>query len=204
MKSHRRFAPAGLRVLALSAAMVPGACGGNMDARAQAPASNVRSSSNFPAAKAHVPDAGSPEADAGMDGASQDKEEKDSPEAIRKREEWFYKQRASVNGHMPGGARLRALQHMQRMMAAEGKLVLRPDGSYAAATLQGGTTSFPAWTSIGPTPTTGGVFSPVTGRITTISCSTPANTSGDTVHHRWSARRDLAFDRRGRDVDGCR
>jgi photosystem II stability/assembly factor-like uncharacterized protein len=179
MKSHRRFAPAGLRVLALSAATA--AClWMNVDARAQAPASNVHSSSNLPAAKAHVPDAGSPEADAGSEGASQDKQERDSPEAIRKREEWFYKQRASVNGHMPGGARLRALQHMQRMMAAEGKLVLRPDGSYAAATPQSGSTSFPAWTSIGPTPTTGGTFSPVTGRITTIAVD-PSDTSGNTV-----------------------
>lgn len=182
MKSQRRFAPAGLRVLALSAAIA--ACIlMNVDAYAQAPAGNVRSSSNLPAAKAHVPDAGSRDANADSGGDAQsnkDKEEKDSPEAIRKREEWFYKQRASVNGHIPSGARLKAMQHMQRMMAAEGKLVLRPDGTYAAATPQSGSTTFPAWSSIGPTPTTGGTFSPVTGRVTTIAVD-PSDATGNTV-----------------------
>ncbi|MGC2800270.1 MAG: IPT/TIG domain-containing protein [Candidatus Acidiferrum sp.] len=125
----------------------------------------------------------SQDASEGLDTASQDKQgsgEKDSPEAIQKREEWFYKQRASVNGRIPAGARLKALQHMQRMMVAEGKLVLRSDGSNAATTPQSGGTSFPAWTSIGPTPTTGGTFSPVTGRITTIAVD-PSDATGNTV-----------------------
>lgn len=111
--------------------------------------------------------AGSPQAEA----------QKDSPEAIRKRAEWFYKQRSSVNGRIPAGARLHALEHMQRRMEAEGKLVRRPDGSYAPAVQPpAGAT----WTSIGPTPTTGGTFSPVTGRITTIAVD-PTDSSGNTV-----------------------
>lgn len=150
-----------------------------------APTGETARSDRFPAAKAQAqPPSGVPR-DSGADSqegeqGNQGKEEKDSPEAIRKRDEWFYKQRASVNGHIPGGARLRALQHMQRMMAAEGKLVLRADGTYAAATPQAGSTSFPAWSSIGPTPTTGGTFSPVTGRITTIAVD-PSDTTGNTV-----------------------
>src|SRR5215469_7283313 len=32
------------------------------------------------------------------------------PDALRRRAEWFYKQRSSVNGHIPVGARLKALQ----------------------------------------------------------------------------------------------
>src|SRR3989441_6091225 len=56
----------------------------------------------------------------------------DDAEQLRKREEWFYKQRADPRGHIPAGARLKAFQHMQRMMEAEGKLVRRPDGSFAA------------------------------------------------------------------------
>src|SRR6267154_2778708 len=110
--------------------------------------------------------------------------DKDSAEQIRKREEWFYKQRSSVNGHIPAGARFKAFQYMQRMMAAEGKLVQRPDGSYAEVapksllTPQGAITS--AWASIGPTPTTGGFFSPVTGRVMTIAVD-PSDTTGSTA-----------------------
>src|SRR5712692_5020716 len=117
------------------------------------------------------------------------KVDKDSAEAIRKREEWFYKPRASANGHIPAGARDRALQHMQRMMVAEGKLVLRPDGSYAEVAPQsmlsplGAVTS--TWASIGPTPTTASFFDPfpgfpVTGRITTIAVD-PSDATGNTV-----------------------
>lgn len=73
---------------------------------------------------------------------------------------------------------------MQRMMAAEGKLVLRPDGSYAEVapqswlSPQGAVTS--SWASVGPTPTTGGFFSPVTGRIMTIAVD-PSDATGNTV-----------------------
>jgi len=151
----------------------------------RAPEGDATVARKFPAAKAKAqpPKADTSDAAADYDKDGQDKEEKtekDSPESIRKREEWFYKQRASVNGHIPGGARLKALQHMQRMMAAEGKLVLRQDGFYAAATPQNGSTSFPAWSSIGPTPTTGGTFSPVTGRVTTIAVD-PSDATGNTV-----------------------
>lgn len=108
---------------------------------------------------------------------------KDSADEIRKREQWFYKPRASANGHIPAGARGRALQHMQQMMVKEGKLVQRPDGSFVEVAPsriapQGAVTS--TWASIGPTPTTGGEFSPVTGRITTIAVD-PSDTTGNTV-----------------------
>src|SRR6266404_426484 len=111
-------------------------------------------------------------------------EAKDGADQIRKRNEWFYKQRSSANGRIPAGARFKAFQHMQSMMVAEGKLALRPDGSYAEMATQswltplGAVTS--AWASIGPTPTTGGFFSPVTGRIMTIAVD-PSDTSGNTV-----------------------
>jgi hypothetical protein len=110
------------------------------------------------------------------------KGEKDSAESLRKREEWFYKQRASVNGHIPAGARMRALQHMQNMMVREGKLVQRPDGSFSAAAPQIVPQSLSTimWGPSGPAPTTGGTFSPVTGRITAIAVD-PSDTSGSTV-----------------------
>jgi len=107
-------------------------------------------------------------------------EDGDSPELIRKREEWFYGQRSSVNGHIPAGARFKAFQHMQRMMEAEGKLVRQPDGSYAAATPQAGPVVGGAWSSLGPAPTTGGLFSPVSGRIEAIAVD-PSDPMGNTV-----------------------
>jgi hypothetical protein len=117
--------------------------------------------------------------DAGEEAASgTNLERDDEADQIRKRDEWFYKQRSSAGGRIPAGARFRAFQHMQRMMETEGKLMRRPDGTYAAATAQ--TASTPVWTSIGPTPTTGGVFSPVTGRVTTIAVD-PSDSSGNTV-----------------------
>jgi hypothetical protein len=151
----------------------------------QPPAAGSAAADKFPAAKAkaQTPAAAQRDADAESEKEAQAQGEigeKDSPEAIQKREEWFYKQRASVNGRIPGGARLKAFQHMQRMMAAEGKLVQRPDGSYAELAPQTAASTFPAWSSIGPTPTTGGTFSPVTGRITTIAVD-PSDSTGNTV-----------------------
>jgi len=152
----------------------------------------------FPAAKRQASEASSADADEDFeknlnkdkdeaDAKEQDKSakekavkvDKDSPTAIQKRDQWFYKQRSSANGHIPAGARLKALQHMQRKMEAEGKLVLRADGSFAEfAPLAASVTN--TWTSIGPTPTTGGFFSPVTGRITTIAID-PSDATGNTV-----------------------
>ncbi|PYU78146.1 MAG: hypothetical protein DMG50_28540 [Acidobacteria bacterium] len=110
--------------------------------------------------------------------------EADGPEAIRKRAEWFYKQRASVGGHIPSGARLKAFQQMRQMMFREGKLTLRPDGSYTEVSPQSSPSPLGAvtstWTPMGPTPTTGGFFSPVTGRVATIAVD-PSDSTGDTV-----------------------
>jgi hypothetical protein len=99
---------------------------------------------------------------------------------ILKRAEWFYKQRSSANGHIAAGARLKAFQHMQRMMVAEGKLVLSSDGTYAAITPQAGPSVGGPWSSLGPTPTTGGFFSPVSGRIEAIAVD-PSDPTGNTV-----------------------
>lgn len=108
----------------------------------------------------------------------------DGSEAIRKREEWFYKQRSSVAGHIPGGARLRAFQHMQQMMLREGKLTQRPDGSYAEVAPKSWLSPLSAvtspWTPVGPTPASGGFFSPVTGRVMTIAVD-PSDSTGNTV-----------------------
>ena len=147
-------------------------------------AETLVSKSQAPASKKQVTPAASAESRDEFERAPDPEEAKDGAEQIRKRNEWFYKQRSSASGRIPAGARFRAFQHMQRMMTAEGKLVLRPDGSYAEMapqswlTPQGAVTS--GWTSIGPTPTTGGFFSPVTGRIMTIAMD-PSDASGNTV-----------------------
>jgi hypothetical protein len=141
--------------------------------------------SSFPAAK-KSPDTKkqpSPEVSASTDEQSSVEnkaKDKDSPELLRKRDEWFYKQRSSANGHIPAGARFKAFQHMQRMMVAEGKLVRQSDGNYAAATPQAGSSVGGAWSSIGPTPTTGGFFSPVSGRVEAVAID-PSDSTGNTV-----------------------
>jgi hypothetical protein len=135
--------------------------------------------SRFPAAKAQPAADNDADVETAAQTAKAPKAEKDSPDVIRKRDEWFYKQRASANGHIPAGARTNALAHMQRMMEKEGKLTHRPDGSIAEVLPASSSVTNP-WTSIGPTPTTGGFFSPVTGRITTIAVD-PSDGTGNTV-----------------------
>src|SRR5436190_351739 len=147
--------------------------------------SNTAATAKFPAGKS-PPGQRTTVANTNAETTKAPKPEKDSADTIRKREQWFYKPRASANGHIPAGARLRALQHMQRMMLAEGKLVERPDGSFAEVAPQFAaaplaTTVTNPWTSIGPTPTTGSsFFSPVTGRITAIAVD-PSDPTGNTV-----------------------
>ncbi len=105
----------------------------------------------------------------------------DGPDLIRQRMEWFYKQRAFPLGHIPAGARMKAFEHMQRMMENEGKLVRQPNGGFpAVAFALPPAPGSPTWNPIGPAPTTGGTFSPVTGRVTTIAVD-PSVTTGQTV-----------------------
>ena len=176
MKPHRRFAPAGLRVLAFSAAIAVSAWI-SPDANAQTPDAGASNQAR-PIAKTEAK--GAAVAEPRQDEAQTGSSEKNEQDALKKRDEWFYKQRASVHGRIPAGARFKAFQHMQQTMLREGKLTQRPDGSFAEATPQSGPATTPAWTSIGPTPTTGGTFSPVTGRITTIAVD-PTDTTGNTV-----------------------
>jgi len=108
-------------------------------------------------------------------------ERDDDADLIRKREEWFYRQRSSADGHIPAGARLKAFQHMQGMMEAEGKLVLHA-GSANSAAAPGPTplALMTPWTPIGPAPTTAGFFTPTSGRVTTIAVD-PSDATGNTV-----------------------
>ena len=138
------------------------------------------SKSQFPAAKKVVPPVESANVADDPDKAGATESDKDSPDQIRKRDEWFYKQRSSVKGHIPAGARFKAFQHMQRMMEVEGKLVRQSDGNYAAAIPQAGSVVGGAWSSLGPKPTSGGFFTPVSGRVVAIAVD-PSDSTGDTV-----------------------
>jgi len=145
--------------------------------------SGATSAKKLPTATTQTPSAVSPQP-TGPGSSGSPARPSDESDLVRNRDEWFCKQRSSANGHIPAGARFRAFQHMQRMMLAEGKLVLHPDGSYLESvpqpqlSAQGAVTS--PWTSIGPAPTTGGVYSRVTGRITTIAVD-PSDPNGNTL-----------------------
>src|SRR3989442_11962033 len=98
-----------------------------------------------------------------------EREEKDT---ARKRIEWFYQQRAFPLGFIPAGARLRALQELDRMLEREGKLVRQPDGSVQRF-IQPVTTM---WTPIGPQPTGVTNFCNNSGRVSALALD-PHNTS---------------------------
>jgi len=131
-------------------------------------------------AKKHMPPADS--ADASEEAAAESNlESKDDADLIRKREEWFYRQRSSADGHIPAGARLKAFQHLQRMMEAEGKLVRHADGTFSPApALTTQALSTPQWNAIGPAPTIGGFYTPTTGRVTTIAVD-PSDSTGNAL-----------------------
>src|SRR6266478_1008157 len=137
------------------------------------------SAAKFRAAKKQVSGAAAVDADESSDKGRKGQVDQDGPDAIRKREEWFYKQRAFPNSTLPPGARLKAYQHRQRMLEAEGKLVRRSDGTLSAVNASINL-SLSNWAPLGPTPTTGGFFSPVSGRITAIAVD-PSDASGNTV-----------------------
>ncbi len=69
--------------------------------------SNAPTTKGFPSAKRQTSAAES----ADSEEQSTSAEREDGPDQIRKRAEWFYKQRGSVGGHIPSGARLKAFQH---------------------------------------------------------------------------------------------
>src|SRR5712692_4128396 len=83
---------------------------------------------------------------------SQKRLEKDNPELVQKRMEWFYKQRAFPFRNIPAGARMNAFTHMQHMMEDEGKLVRNPDGTFAPALTSVTLPPPPVWSPIGHAP----------------------------------------------------
>src|SRR5690348_9812881 len=66
-------------------------------------------------------------------------QDREDPDIVRARSEWFYSQRAYPHKYVPAGARLNALRELDAMTPSESASSLTP-------------TSNPSWTLIGPKP----------------------------------------------------
>ena len=91
--------------------------------------------------------------------------QREDSEDIRRREEWFYSQRAYPLKQIPPGARLEGLRQLDQMLEREGMLLRQPSG--AAEQLIPPSTTM--WTPIGPQPTVGTFFGNTSGRVTALA-----------------------------------
>ena len=88
---------------------------------------------------------------------------------IRRRMEWFYRQRAYPLKRTPPGARLRALKEMDRILAGEGR-TLSGAPSEPSLEVSSSLISSTRWTFIGPEPTDTYYNVPVvSGRVTALA-----------------------------------
>jgi hypothetical protein len=102
-----------------------------------------------------------------------------SVEPVRRRAEWFFRQRASANGHIPSSLLLQAFAQNRKMVSANGTFVEHA----AALTLQPEISpSLHAWTPLGPQPTANTAFyGNVSGRVTALAVDT-CDATGNTVY----------------------
>ena len=111
--------------------------------------------------------------------AQQESEPPEKGDLVRQRMEWFYNQRAFPQKHIPAGVRLRALEQLDRMLAAQGQLAT-PDAnlsSPSASDLSAAAISSTVWTPIGPQPTNTPYNVPVvSGRVTALAVD-PTNSN---------------------------
>src|SRR3989454_11092 len=99
---------------------------------------------------------------------------------IRRRQEWFYKQRTYPLGLIPAGARLRALQHLEEMRKRETTESTRSGTPNGPAAVTNAPT--PGWMPLGPQPTNSPFFTPFTsGRVTALVADR-CDSSGKTVY----------------------
>ncbi|MGC2727159.1 MAG: hypothetical protein WA224_24575, partial [Candidatus Acidiferrales bacterium] len=97
-------------------------------------------------------------------------------ELVRLRTEWFFRQRASANGHVPGALLLRAFAQNRRMIATEGTFAERLSARDGVALAQN------SWTALGPQPTANTMFyGNVSGRVTALAVD-PCDATGNTVY----------------------
>ncbi|MGC2281916.1 MAG: hypothetical protein WA603_18005, partial [Candidatus Acidiferrales bacterium] len=97
-------------------------------------------------------------------------------ELVRLRAEWFFRQRASTHGHVPGALLLRAFARNKKMIAAEGTFAERLGARDGVALAQD------SWTALGPQPTANTMFyGNVSGRVTALAVD-PCDATGNTVY----------------------
>lgn len=100
-----------------------------------------------------------------------------SADLIRKRAEWFFRQRATQNGHIPGGLLLQAFAQNESMIRERRTFLQTRLSSAAAISSQPN-----EWTPIGPQPTAATQFyGNVSGRVTALAAD-PCDATGNTVY----------------------
>src|SRR5271170_4563819 len=103
--------------------------------------------------------------------------EQASIEPVRKRAEWFFRQRASANGHIPNGLLLQAIARNRKMISDGGTFV-----EHFAALRPAISPSLQIWTPLGPQPTANTQFyGNVSGRVTALAVD-PCDATGNTVY----------------------
>lgn len=96
---------------------------------------------------------------------------------VRRRAEWYFRQRASLQGHIPNSFRLKALAENEKLIRTEGTFAER-----VSAAGVGISANMNSWTPLGPQPTANTPFyGNVSGRVTAIA-SDPCDTTGNTVY----------------------
>jgi hypothetical protein len=96
---------------------------------------------------------------------------------VRKRAEWFFRQRASANGRIPNGLLLQAFARNRKMISASGTFV-----EHFAALKTAIAPSRQFWTPLGPQPTANTQFyGNVSGRVTALAVD-PCDATRNTVY----------------------
>jgi photosystem II stability/assembly factor-like uncharacterized protein len=115
--------------------------------------------------------------------------ERDSAQQIKKREQWFFHQRAYPLAHIPADARVKAIEHLERMHASQGTFMehfLAQAGHTNAAETSNANPqqiaiNMSTWTPIGPQPTTSPFFSLTSGRVNALAVD-PCDSTGNTIY----------------------
>jgi hypothetical protein len=98
-------------------------------------------------------------------------------EPVRRRAEWFFRKRASANGHIPTSLLLQAFAQNRKMVSADGTFLER-----VAALTPDISPSLHSWTPLGPQPTANTAFyGNVSGRVTALAVD-PCDATGNTVY----------------------
>jgi hypothetical protein len=100
-----------------------------------------------------------------------------SAQLIRKRAEWFFRQRATQNGHIPGELLLKAFAQNEQMVHERGTFLGSRISAYTSPASQ-----LPMWMPLGPQPTAATEFyGNVSGRVTALAAD-PCDATGNTVY----------------------